>query len=338
MPLAERRLAQLGRGSAPARSSGSSSCVRGQRSAVRRLPAEAAWRIASTDSWSRSSSSTTAAAAEHQGAVADVGHLLEVGGDHQDGQARARARRRAGHRSRPWRRRRRRPWAPPGSAAASRSRASGRAPPSAGCRRRGSRPAGPGRWAARRTGRTASPACRCSTAGRCQSSGASAAGGGIEEQVLAHAERHGQALAGAVAGDEADPGAHGGAGACEIGLAAAQADGAGVDRGQPEQRPADLPPGRRRAGRRGPASRPARSVKRDRADGADPQVAQLEHRGPAPRSRRARTPARAGGRRSVAPARGASSSATGLRPTRRPSRRTATSSATSNTSSRRCET
>ena len=34
-----------------------------------------------------------AAAVEHQGAVADVGHLLEVGGDHHDGECRARARR-----------------------------------------------------------------------------------------------------------------------------------------------------------------------------------------------------------------------------------------------------
>ena len=77
-------------------SSGSSSCVRRHAPAVPWLPAEAAWRIASTESSVPVDLVHDPAAAEHQGAVADVGDLLEVGGDHQDGEAARAGRRRAG--------------------------------------------------------------------------------------------------------------------------------------------------------------------------------------------------------------------------------------------------
>ena len=108
--------------------------------------------------------------------------------------------------------------------------------------------------------------------------GVAAIGGGIEEHVLAHAQRHGQALAGAVAGDQADPFLHGGPGAAEAGGPAGQLHAAGIDRGQPEQRPADLLlAGAAQADQTDHLARA--QGQRDGTDRADPQVAQLQGHG-----------------------------------------------------------
>ena len=69
---------------------------------------------------------------------------------------------------------------------------------------------------------------------------APAIGSGIEEHVLAHAQRHGEALGRAVAGDETDPRPHRRSRRAEIGSFAGQHDTAGIDLREPEQSAADL--------------------------------------------------------------------------------------------------
>ena len=76
-----------------------------------------------------------AAAIEDQRAVADLGDLLEIGRDDEDGGARLSARHRTAGRSPPWRRHRRRRSDPRRRRPCRRDAASGRPRPSAGCRR-----------------------------------------------------------------------------------------------------------------------------------------------------------------------------------------------------------
>ena len=253
------------------------------------------------------------AAAEHQGAVADVGDFLEIGGDdHEDGQPALQrgveqpvdlglgADVDAGGRLLE------------DQQLAADLAASGRSPPSAGCRRTGSRSAArvvrpqPNRPHERCAAR---PVRRPGAA----SQQAAAAGGGVEEQVLAHAQRHRQALAGAVAGDEADAGAHGRRrGVRGASVAPCQRDACRHRSGEPNRaRPICSCPAPRRPDQAQHLAGAQRQG--DRADVAD---AGRRARAPSrPAAVCGRTKTCSGGRPTImrSPARAASSSATGLR-------------------------
>ena len=222
---------------------------------------------------------------------------------------------------------------------ARRSRASARAPPSAGCRRTGSRPAAPGRSAGRRTGRTSSRAGAASRPGAARRAGRRPLAAGLRNRFSRTLSGMARLSAVRSPATKPIPGAHRRARACRDRASRRRAARrAGVDRRSPNSaRPTCSCPAPRRPTR--PRISPARSVEdRPARRRRSVRPAQLERARPGRRRRRGRRPARAAGRRSCVTSSAGVVSATGLRPTRRPSRSTVTSSAISKTSSSRWET
>ena len=247
-----------------------------------------------------------AAAVEHERPVAQMRHLLEVRRHDQDARGRAPARRRSAGRSRPWRRRRRPRSGPRRSAGAGRWRAIGRPRPSAGCRPTGPRSAGPGRSAAGPPRRRAGGRLRASRRGA-RGSEAAAHRGGVQEDVLADAERGRDALLGAVAGDEADAGRPAPRPARPRSARPVQHDVAGMRDGA-EQRPADLfLPGAAQADQAQDLAVPQVEIDRAGRCGAQPATLSAPRPGPGgahegpPRSRPTMSPTSPSGVASAPP-------------------------------------
>ena len=284
-------------------------------------------RIASTDERVAGRVRPRCAAAEHQGAVADIGDFLEVGGDDQDGEAAREGPCEQARRSRPWRRHRRRPSAPRGSAASRRSEPAGDDDLLLVAAGQGlDRPA-PGRSGRTPKRRTDLRAWRASRPGDASRAARRPLAAGLRNRFSRTLSGMARLSPVRSPATRPIPARIAASGLARSGRSPSRRTVPASTAASAEQRPADLLlagaaqadqaqhlAGAQRRGRPGPRRRP--------------QIARAAAPAACRWLRRARRPARAAGRRSSSTSSRGVVSATGLRPTSWPSRSTATRSAT----------